>query len=433
MNQSTIDQILKPVHKFIRLEYTGGIVLFISVIVALLWANSAYSASYHDFWEMKFSVQFAGQGLDQPLHIWINDGLMALFFFVIGLELKREFMAGELSTMRKASLPMMAALGGMIVPALIYLGINAGQSSARGWGIPMATDIAFALGILSLAGKNIPASVKVFLSALAVADDLGAVLVIAFFYTAHISMVPLIAGLAVFLLLGIGNLLGVRNTTFFLVLGLLVWFGFLLSGVHATIAGVLVAFTIPARTKINEKDYVRYIKKYTAAFEHAIPQLGSLTSSEQHHTIEKIKKISVDAETPLQKIEHKLHPWVAFVIMPLFALANAGIVFNGNFLASLKNPVSIGIIFGLIVGKFAGVLLFTWVMIRFNFAQLPQDATWKHIAGIAMLAGVGFTMSLFVTELAFDDLNFINSAKSGILLASGLAGLSGLIWLKRLK
>jgi NhaA family Na+:H+ antiporter len=432
MAKSPIDQFLKPVSRFIHQEYTGAIILFASVVIALVWANSPFSSSYHAVWDTEFLLSFAGHGLSHPLHAWINDGLMALFFFVIGLELKREFMAGELSSLKKASLPMMAALGGMLIPALIYFSINNGLPSAKGWGIPMATDIAFALGILSLAGKNIPGSVKVFLSALAVADDLGAVLVIACFYTADIAFVPLIAGFAFLLILGIGNLMGIRSAAFYLIVGLAVWGSFLLSGVHATIAGVLVAFMIPARTKIDEHEFTRKLRTNTNEFELAIPQEGALTTAEQHQTIEKIKQLCLDAETPLQKIEYTLHPWVAFAIMPLFALANAGMVINSGFFTSMINPVSIGIILGLLIGKFLGVFLFTWLMIRLKISELPQRTGWGHIAGVALLAGVGFTMSLFISGLAFHDPSLVDQAKSGILIASTVAGIFGIIVLKRL-
>jgi len=431
MSKTPIEKILNPFHKFIHQEYTGGIVLFISVVIALVWANSAWSDSYHHLWETKFSVSFAGNTLNHPLHIWINDGLMALFFFVIGLELKREFMVGELSTAKKAALPMVAALGGMIVPAIIYLVINWNEPTQKGWGIPMATDIAFALALLSLAGKRIPLSIKVFLSALAVADDLGAVLVIAFFYTAHISFIPLLIGGAFLLLLALGNYLGVRSMAFYLVVGIVVWIGFLFSGVHATIAGVLVAFMIPARTKIDEKEYVRKTRQYIDEFEEAIPLKGDLTTEEQHEIIQEVKSLCKDAETPLQKLENNLHPWVSFVIMPLFALANAGMVINGNFFGSLINPVSIGVLAGLILGKFVGVFSFTWLMIRFKIAELPEKATWMHVVGVSVLAGVGFTMSLFVTGLAFDNTEIIDQSKYGILTASVVCGLMGLFILKR--
>lgn len=431
--KSPFEKIIAPVSRFIHLEYTGGIVLFLSVIVAIIWANSPFHESYHHLWDIKFSIGFDDYVLNKPLHIWINDGLMALFFFVIGLELKREFMEGELSTLKKASLPMMAALGGMLVPAAIFFVINKGLASEHGWGIPMATDIAFALALLSMAGKHIPGSVKVFLSALAVADDLGAVLVIAFFYTSDLNFVPLGIAAVFLLVLIAGNKLGIRSTAFYLLIGIAVWIGFLLSGVHATIAGVLVAFTIPAVTKINENSFSENLRKLSNDFEQEIPNSGLLTTSEQHRTIEQVKSLTLAAETPLQKIEYALHPWVAFVIMPLFALANAGIIIGADFFSALVNPVSIGVISGLIIGKFVGVLLFTWLMVKTGLAQLPDQANWKHITGVALLAGVGFTMSLFISNLAFEQPEFIEQAKYGILIASLLAGILGITLLKSFK
>ncbi len=433
MTKSPIDRLLKPVHRFIHQEFTGGIVLFISVVIAIVWANSPWSESYHHLWETTFSIELNGNSFSHPLHVWINDGLMALFFFVIGLELKREFMAGELSTAKKASLPMIAALGGMIVPALIYAVININSTGAKGWGIPMATDIAFALALLSLAGKNIPTSVKVFLSALAVADDLGAVLVIAFFYTSHIAFVPLLIAFGLLIFLSLGNFLGIRSVFFYLIVGIAVWVCFLFSGVHATIAGVLVAFTIPARTKIDELEFARKTHKQLEEFEEQIPLNSTLTTSEQHDTIKQMKKLCLDAETPLQKIEDKLHPWVAFVIMPLFALSNAGMIIHGNFLASLGNSVSLGIIIGLLAGKFIGVFSFTWLAVRFKISDLPEKANWMHVVGVAVLAGVGFTMSLFVTGLAFAEAALIDQAKYGILTASFVAGVAGVFLLKMAK
>jgi NhaA family Na+:H+ antiporter len=431
MQKSPIDKIIAPVSRFIHLEYTSGVVLLLSVIVAIFWANSSFSESYHHVWETPLSVGFGNYIFNQPLHIWINDCLMAIFFFVIGLELKREFMDGELSTLKKASLPMFAALGGMVVPALLYFILNQGTDAEHGWGIPMATDIAFALALLSIAGKHIPVGVKVFLSALAVADDLGAVLVIAFFYTADLNFIPLaIAGLVlVFMMLG--NLMGIRSSAFYLVMGAGVWMGFLLSGVHATIAGVLTAFTIPATVKINELVYASKIKSLLVVFEKEIPRNSTLTTPEQLTTIEEIKSLSGAAETPLQKIEYTLHPYVAFIIMPLFALANAGMVIGADFFTAIINPVSMGVIIGLIAGKFVGILLFTWVMVKFKVAKLPYQSNWNHITGVALLAGVGFTMSLFISNLAFTDPYMINQAKYGILLASIIAGILGTMVLKR--
>lgn len=429
---SAIEKIIAPVSKFIRMEYTGGIFLFISVLIAILWANSSFHDSYHHLWEIRFAVGFDSYMLSHPLHIWINDGLMAIFFFVIGLELKREFMEGELSSLKKASLPMMAAFGGMLVPALIYFFMNKGNAGEHGWGIPMATDIAFALALLSMAGKHIPVSVKVFLSALAVADDLGAVLVIAFFYTANLNFLPLGIAAILLLILIAGNRLGIRNVAFYLFIGIGVWIGFLLSGVHATIAGVLVAFTIPAVTRIDEKLYSSNLRQLSYDFEQEVPNNGALITPGQQHTLEEVKLLTLAAETPLQKIEHALHPWVAFVIMPLFALANAGIMIGADFFTAIINPVSLGVMLGLIVGKFTGILFFSWLMVKTGLAQLPYQANWKHITGVALLAGVGFTMSLFISNLAFEVPELIEQAKYGILMASLIAGIAGIVLLKNL-
>ncbi|MBC7760136.1 MAG: Na+/H+ antiporter NhaA [Phormidesmis sp. FL-bin-119] len=427
--KSPIEKLIAPVNRFIHLEYTSGIVLLASVAAAILWANLAVE-SFHHVWDTNFSVSFDGHALSHPLHAWINDGLMAIFFFVIGLELKREFMDGELSTVRKAMLPMGAALGGMVVPALLYFLINRNSGAGHGWGIPMATDIAFALALLSMAGKHIPTSVKVFLSALAVADDLGAVLVIAFFYTAEVSFAALgIAGIFLAVLM-IGNKMGVRSSIFYLLLGIGVWIGFLLSGVHATIAGVLVAFTIPAVTSVDENIYTDKLKKLTNEFEKEIPSNSTLTTPAQHHTIQQVKSLSLAAETPLQKIEHSLHPWVAFAIMPLFALANSGILISSDFFSSVINPVSIGVTVGLIAGKFVGILLFSWLMVKLGMGALPENANWRHMIGVALLGGVGFTMSLFISGLAFKDPVFIEQAKYGILIGSVIAGVLGSIVLR---
>jgi len=424
----------KTTRYFFVKEYSASLILLMSVLIAMVWVNSPWKNIYHHIWDTHFAISLNGKSLDQPLLHWINDGLMAIFFFVIGLELKREFMAGELSTFKKASLPMIAALGGMIMPALIYFLINKNLSSVRGWGIPMATDIAFAIGLLSLAGKNVPLSLKIFLTALAVVDDLGAVFVIAFFYSSNISFLNLAIALVFVILLISGNLAGIRGILFYLIVGFLgVWLTFLLSGIHATIAGILVAFTIPARTKINENVYLRRIKQLTNEFEKEVPLNSSLTTHEQHIIIEKIKKVSQDAETPLQKLEFLLKPWVSFLIMPIFALANSGIIINSNFTNEIQNPISVGIGIGLVIGKFFGIFLFTWLAVFFKISSLPQEINWFHIAGVALIAGVGFTMSLFITELAFDDVEMIRKAKYGILLASVTAGNLGVILLRRIK
>ncbi len=431
MIKAPIDKLVKPVSKFIHLEYTSGLVLFTGVVIAIIWINSGWSDSYHEFWETPIMVGIGSFNFNHPLHLWVNDGLMAIFFFVIGLELKREFMAGELSSIKKASLPMIAALGGMIVPALLYTLINSGHESTRGWGIPMATDIAFALAILALSGKFVPRSIKVFLSALAVADDLGAVLVIAVFYTGNLHWIPLIIGFGLLGLMIAGNAMGIRHSAFYLIIGIMVWLCFLLSGVHATIAGVLAAFTIPARTRVDEKRYSERLRELSYEFDEEIPNCSTLTTPRQHDTIEHIKALSLAAQTPLQKIETALHPWVAFIIMPVFALANSGIMIGGNFFSQLINPVSIGVMVGLVVGKAAGVFSFTWLAVKMKLADIPEEADWQHILGVSVLAGIGFTMSLFISSLAFNQETLIEEAKYGILLASLIAGIAGTLVLRR--
>lgn len=431
MFKTGISGLLKPFQRFINAEYSSGIVLFSSVLLAIMWANSPWAHSYHSLWENEFSLSLNDYTLSKSLHHWINDGLMAIFFFVIGLELKREIMSGELSSLKRATLPIVAAVGGMIVPAILYSLLNYDKPTSGGWGIPMATDIAFAIGLLSLSGKYVPTALKIFLTALAVVDDLGAVLVIAFFYSSDISLINLGIGVAFLLMLLIGNFAGVRNILFYVVIGFLgIWLAFLLSGVHATIAGVLVAFAIPARTKIDENEYLKKIKNLSDEFEKEVPTHGALLTEHQHLIIQEIKKVSADAETPLQKLEHSLVSFVAFVIMPLFALANSGVEIGKDFFTQLIHPVSLGVIIGLVIGKFIGVFLFTFFAVKLKIASLPTGVTWRSIAGVGLLAGVGFTMSLFISELAFNDPVIITQAKYGILAASIVSGSLGVIALR---
>lgn len=405
--------------------------LFISAVVAMVWANSPFSYTYHKIWHIPFAIGFGGFTISKDLHHWINDGLMAVFFFVVGLELKREFIGGELSSFRKALLPMAAAAGGMIVPALIYLAFNHGTPAADGWGVPMATDIAFALGILSLLGNRVPLSLKVFLTALAIADDLGAVLVIALFYTSDVSLVNVGIG-AIFMAVMIGaNVLGVRSSVFYGIIGIGgLWLAFLLSGVHATIAGVLAAFAIPARTKIDEQGYLAAIGKLMEKFRQAPANDNHLVTSEQLHIIEDIKKYSVAAETPLQRLEYGMHPLVVFVVMPIFALANAGIELSGDILSGLINPLTLGVFLGLVAGKFIGITGMVKIMVAARLASLPDGASWRHICGVSLLAGVGFTMSLFITELAFTEPLLVLESKVGIMIASLVAGGTGYVLLR---
>lgn len=433
MRIDPIDKILIiPITKFISNSTTSGILLFASAVIALILANSPLQEAYHHFWEQTFTIGFDQFIVSKSLHHWINDGLMSIFFFVVGLELKREIMGGELSRPKDAILPVFAGFGGMLVPAGIYLLFNPSGSTADGWGIPMATDIAFALGILYLLGNKVPISLKVFLTALAIADDLGAVLVIAFFYTSEVSTLSLMVGGGFLLLLIAANVLGVRNTVFYGVIGIGgLWLAFLMSGIHATIAGVLAAITIPAKVKIQDKRFVQKMNALTNEFENATPNNVTLVTSDQLHILDKIRFYSKAAMTPLQRLEHAMHPIVAFVIMPIFALANAGITFSGSFLNDLSSTVSLGVIFGLVFGKFLGIVLISKLLVKHRITTLPKGVNWRHLYGAATLAGVGFTMSLFISDLAFTNKEFILQAKIGVFLASLVCGIVGYILLNR--
>ncbi|MBX2889609.1 MAG: Na+/H+ antiporter NhaA [Saprospiraceae bacterium] len=433
MRKDPIDRLLEPIGRFINNSTTGGIMLFLSAVVALVWANSPWKESYHHLWEHKFTIGYDDYFISNTLHHWINDGLMAIFFFVIGLELKREVLAGELSKPKEALLPLMAGLGGMVVPALIYLAWNGNTGASSGWGIPMATDIAFALGILYLLGDRVPTSLKIFLTALAIADDLGAVLVIAIFYTSEFSALSLGIGAAFMMVLIAANLLGVRNTVFYGIVGIGgLWLAFMLSGIHATVAGVLAALTIPANVKIEDRKFVQKINLLAKAFEDAETNNVSLVTQEQLHVLDKIRYYSLAALTPLQRLEHGMHPLVSFVVMPIFALANAGITFSGDFFSNIGSNVTLGVMVGLLVGKFVGIVTMTKLMVLLKWAGLPTGVRWGHIYGASLLAAVGFTMSLFITELAFKDPTYILQAKFGILLASLIGGTAGYFLLSRL-
>jgi len=422
--------VIQPVNRFINKSTTGGIVLFVSAVIALLLANSPWQEMYHRFWEYHIKFGVGDYVLDKSLHYWINDGLMAVFFFVVGLELKREIIGGELSNPRNALLPVAAGLGGMIFPALFYLAFNTTGEAQNGWGIPMATDIAFALGVLFLLGDRVPTSLKLFLTVLAIADDIGAVLVIAFFYTSDISFISLIVGSAFLLLLILSNVLGVRNTSYYGALGVGgLWMAFLVSGVHPTIAGVLAAFTIPANVKIDEIGFTAKMKMYMEKFKNADPNDAPTVTSKQLHLLEDMRTLSKLAMTPLQRLEHALHPFVSFIVMPLFALANAGVTLSSETASSTTSYVAIGIVVGLLVGKFVGIVGITSLLVKLKIATLPEGMNFKHLIGAGFLASIGFTMSLFVANLAFEDNGLIQQAKIGILIASLIGGLIGFLFL----
>ncbi len=415
------------ISNFIKEESLGGILLILATIIAIIWSNN--SDSYNHLWHKFYiSINAGNFSISHSLGHWVNDGLMAIFFFTIGLEIKREIMGGELSTMKKASLPLMAAIGGMVIPALIYVIFNGSNPEySRGWGIPMATDIAFALGLMALLGDRVNINLKIFLTALAIADDLGAILVIAIFYTENIDTNSLINAAVFLSVLMVANKMGVRRTAFYAMVGLFgVWSSFLFSGVHATIAGVLIALTIPARPKITEREFAQKVKIKIQKFEETEANEVSLLTEKQAHCIEDIDTIADDAHTPLQKLEHALHPIVAFFILPVFALANAGIIIEGKILESLLSPITIGIIAGLVLGKSIGVTGLSWLAVKWGIAKLPEGTSWHGIIGAAFLAGIGFTMSIFVAELAFDDAEIIMKAKIGIFTASIISAIIGL-------
>ncbi|MBA9075082.1 NhaA family Na+:H+ antiporter [Flavobacterium gossypii] len=423
--------IINPLNNFISKSTTGGIILFLAAVVAVFLANSPLKDWYHHIWEHKIGLTINDElYLNYTIHHWVNDGLMAIFFFVVGLELKREIIGGELSQPKKAMLPIVAAIGGMVFPALIYTLFNFGTDSAHGWGIPMATDIAFALGVLYLLGDRIPATLKIFLTALAIVDDLGAVLVIAFFYTAAINFIALGIGLGVLLFLFVCNRFGIRNILFYAIIGIAgVWLPFLLSGVHATIAAVLVAFVIPAGSRIDENLFISKIKTRLNQFKELDPTDSPVLSEDQLHVLQDMRKLSKDAMSPLHRLEHGLHPFVSFIIMPVFALANAGVTFSSGIIESAASNVTLGVVFGLLAGKVIGVYGVSALLIKMKLASLPDGLTSKSLFGVGFLASIGFTMSLFVTNLAFHNPEYELQAKLGIFAASLIGGILGYVLL----
>lgn len=426
--------LMLPIKLFMGREKSGGIVLILSVTLAMILANSNIAESYFHFFEQEVGFIVNGEPyLNYSLHHWINDGLMAMFFFVVGLELKREFIGGELADIRNTILPISAAIGGMIAPALIFLSLNIGTPHTMGWGIPMATDIAFALGVVYLLGDKVPVSAKVFLTTLAIVDDLGAVLVIAFFYTSELSIASLLFGLGFLAVMFIGNRLGIKSLFFYAVLGIGgVWVTFLLSGIHATIAAVLAAFMIPADAKINESVYLKRMKKLTRRFEHEEANEVRTLEEGQVDVLTHIQHDTEIAIPLLQQLEHKMSPIVTFLIMPIFAIANAGISFTDLSLSDIfSTHVALGVTLGLLLGKPIGIIGATFLMVKMRWATLPSAITRRTLIGLGMLASIGFTMSMFISTLAFTDELLMTQAKLGIFLASILGGIGGYVLLNK--
>lgn len=415
-----IELLTSPFVRFARIEAAGGILLLAATFAALVWANSRWEHSYHAIWTTRVDIGFSGFFLSETRHEWINDGLMSAFFFLVGLEIKREILIGELSSLKQAAFPLIAAVGGTIVPALIYITLNRGEIAHKGWGIPMATDIAFALGVLTLLGNRIPTSLKIFVTALAIVDDIIAVLVIALFYTEQIHFVSLIAALGGIALSFGANLLGIRKPAIYAFLGICVWSAVLQSGVHATVAGVAFAFTIPARTYIDRAHFLKRARALLDRFEAAPPD-----SFEEHAAIHTLEGQCELIESPLHRIEHRLQPWVVFFVMPIFAFSNAGVHILGNVAAAAKNSVSVGVALGLFLGKPIGISLFAWAATKTRLATRPATVSWGQIFGASWLCGVGFTMSLFIAILAFGEGGLLDMSKIGTLAGSVSAAICG--------
>ena len=421
-----IEAITSPFVRFAKMEAAGGILLLVSTVAALVWANSRWEVSYQAIWHTQVSIGFGRFFLSESRHEWINDGLMSVFFFLVGLEIKREVLIGELSSLRQAAFPFIAALGGTIVPALFYVLVTHSTDAIKGWGIPMATDIAFALGVLALLGNRVPLSLKVFVTALAIVDDIIAVLVIAVFYTAEIHMVSLAAGLALVAVSFGANLLGIRKPAVYAVIGVCAWFAVLQSGVHATVAGVLLAFTIPARTYLDRDHFLNRCRRLLDRFEAAAPN-----SADAYAAIHTLEAQCEMVESPLHRIEHLLQPWVSFLIMPIFAFSNAGVRILGNVAAAARHPVSLGVALGLFLGKPIGVWLFARLSVVTRLATPPAEISWGKIFGASWLCGIGFTMSLFIANLAFGEGTLLDMSKIGTLAASVGAGIGGSLFLLR--
>jgi len=460
LKPTPVERVTEVFQSFAKVEGLSGILLIAATIIALVWANSPWGDIYQRILESPLNIGVdGGFELNNPLIVWINDGLMAIFFFVVGLEIKREMLVGELSSWRQASLPIISAIGGMLFPAAIYLFFNAGTPTQDGWAVPMATDIAFALGILALVGKRAPISLTISLTALAIVDDLGAVLIIAIFYTEQLHTLYLFSGLILFALILLYSWLGGRSTLVFALAGMLTWLLFFLSGVHATVAGVLVAMAIPVRTRIDAKGFLLWTQSLLDWFRQSgeTQEEGPvLLNKRQRAAIYEIETACLHVESPLTRLEHRLHPWVAYFIMPVFAWANAGVVLTGMSLAHLLHPVALGIFFGLVLGKLIGVTGAVWLGVKLKIGVLPEGISARHVIGGGLLAGMGFTMSMFIAALAFGgghggqalldqvakmaspawlaagggSSELLDIAKVAILLASVVSGVAGYLVLR---
>jgi NhaA family Na+:H+ antiporter len=418
--------------RFFSSEVSGSIILLTSTIIALIWANSPWADTYFQIAHTKIGVGWGDLRFSMSLEHWIADGLMVIFFFVVGLEIKREMVIGQLSNIQKAILPVAAALGGMIFPALIYAIINLNGPAINGWGIPMATDIAFALGILAMFGTRAPIELKVFLTALAIADDLGAVLVIAVFYTEQIVISGLLMMALFMILIFIANRIGIRQMWIYIFLAIGAWAGVLASGVHATVAGVLVAMLVPVKASIDPKIFLSTTKKRLAQLEKSsFTKESMVKDKKQMDALDDIYLVTEDIRPAGLSLEHQLHPVQSFLILPLFALFKAGVYLDADSAMQLGGTISLGIIFGLFFGKQLGIIFCSWLAVRSGKTSLPDGISWSQIWGVSILAGVGFTMSIFITDLAFKSADYISQAKLAIIVASLLSGILGFVILRK--
>lgn len=422
---------IRPLVRFSQIEAASGIVLLVAAVIALIWANSPWADTYFGLLDQHLSIEFMGFHLDESVLHLINDGLMTIFFFVVGLEIKRELVMGDLRDPKAAALPVVAALGGMAVPALIYLAFNAGTAASSGWGIPMATDIAFAVGVVALLGSRVPSGAKLFLLAVAIADDIGAITVIALFYTSDLDLGHLLAAVGGFAVVWFAGKLGIRALWFYVPVAFVIWYFMLESGVHATLTGVALGFLTPAKPMYQPREFDKRARaildqypvgdtKDVEALEHA------------DHEIMLLSEIADEAVSPLSRLEHHLVPWASFGIVPLFALANAGVDFRGvNIVDALTTPVALGVSVGLVVGKIVGISTASFAAVRLGLGRLPPGTTWLHILGLSAVAGIGFTVALFVAGLAFTDPAITDLAKVGIFSGSIVAGIIGSFALSR--
>lgn len=421
--------ILTPFQKFVKIESFSGLLLLAATILALVWVNSPFSDSYLAIWQYELGFKTESFELSKPLILWINDGLMAIFFFLIGLEIKREFLIGELNSVKKVAFPLFGALGGMLVPVLLFMTLNQNPETFKGWGIPMATDIAFSLAILKVLGNRIPLSLKIFLTAFAIVDDLGAVLVIALFYSGNLNVMLLVYALLILAFLYLLSYKGIYSKFLLIFLGAIVWLLFLKAGIHPTLAGILLAFSVPVRQRIKTREFIDNLVSITNNIKKAEVIDKPILSKEQIRQIDDLEDWTNKYQSPLQHLEHSLHDWVAYFIIPLFALANAGVAISSDI--TLDTALVQNIVICLVIGNSIGISTIIFIAKKLKLVEIPKDIAFKQIIGVSFLAGIGFTMSIFIASLAFaDNPIYIDSAKIGILIGSLISAVTGFFILR---